>query len=146
MTRADSRAALARVRALAADAPFVRWLGVEVVNAGQGWVETELLLTPNHLQQTGVVHAGVQATLADNTAGAAATTVIDDAQTVVSVEFKLNLLRGARGNKLRCRSEVLKSGRRIVVAESAVMVEAEQGPRLVSKATVTLMPVRAARE
>ncbi|MEO0423114.1 MAG: PaaI family thioesterase [Pseudomonadota bacterium] len=145
MTRAESPTALARVRALADASPFVAWLGIEVVAAGRGWVETALTLTPEHLQQTGVVHAGVQATLADNTAGAAATTVIDEDQTVVSVEFKVNLLRGAQGKKLLCRSDVLKAGGRIVVAEAAVMVEGHEGSRLVSKATVTLMPVPAIR-
>ncbi len=141
MNTENDKTALDRVRSLASTSPFVRFLGIEVTGAGRGWCETELLLTADHLQQTGVVHAGVQATLADNTAGAAATTILAPSQTIVSVEFKVNLLRGASGKRLLCRSEVLKAGQRIIVAEADVMAETPKGNRLVSKATVTLMPV-----
>ncbi|MEO0975248.1 MAG: PaaI family thioesterase [Pseudomonadota bacterium] len=133
---------LQRVRALSATAPFVQHLGIEVVDAGRGWCETRLPLAQHHLQQTGVVHAGVQATLADNTAGAAAATLLDgEEQTIVSVEFKINLLRPATGEALRCRSEVLKGGRRIIVAQADVLADDGAEKRLVAKAIVTLMPV-----
>ncbi len=54
------------------------------------------------------VHAGVQATIADHTAGGAATTLIDKGQFVLTVEFKINLLRVTRGDSLLCRAQVLK--------------------------------------
>lgn len=119
-------------------ANFVTDLGVQVVDIGAGWVETELIIQPKHLQQNQVVHAGVQATIADHTAGASAGTLIATDEAVLTVEFKINLLRPAVGEKLFCRADVLKAGKTISVVESEVyMVKGDQ-PKLASKATVTL--------
>ncbi|GAB5602508.1 PaaI family thioesterase [Thermus sp. FJN-A] len=118
-------------------APFVNHLGVRLVEAGEGWCLTEMPVGPVHLQQDGFVHAGVQATLADHTAGAAATTLVALGEAVLTVEFKLNLLRPAQGERLRCRAQVLRGGRTLSVVESEVHTD-----RLVAKATVTLAIVR----
>ena len=45
------------------DAPFMEHLGVELEDLGPGWCEARLRLQDWHLQQTGVAHAGVVATL-----------------------------------------------------------------------------------
>ena len=58
-----------RVSEIFSQANFVRDLGVCLVDLGPGWVESELTVEPRHMQQDGVVHAGVQATLADHSAG-----------------------------------------------------------------------------
>ena len=57
---------------------------------------------------------------------------------VLTAEFKINLLRAARGDRLHCIGTVLKPGRRLIVAESEVFDGDPQGARLVAKATVTL--------
>jgi len=61
------------------------------------WCESGMTILPRHLQHGGVVHAGVQATIADHTSGAAATTVLAQGQYVLTAEFKINLLRPAVG-------------------------------------------------
>src|SRR3954470_12275490 len=99
-------------------AAFVGDVGIRLVEVGPGWVETELDVLPRHYQNTGVVHAGVQATMADHSAGTAATTVVGASEYVLSVGFNLSLLRQASGEKLRCRATVLKPGRRLVVVEA----------------------------
>jgi uncharacterized protein (TIGR00369 family) len=138
----DYRSAVARVFA---EAPFVRTLGIALANLGAGWCEALLPLAPQHLQHHGFVHAGVQATLADHTAGGAASTLVAADEQVLSVEFKINLLRTARGERLRCRATVLRAGRSITVVESEVYCAAAAGESLVAKATVTLATVAAAR-
>jgi uncharacterized protein (TIGR00369 family) len=125
--------------------PFARWLGIELLDAGPGWCETRLAVRDEHRQQTGVVHAGVLATLADHAAGAAGTTLLAPEQTLVSVEFKIALLRAASTPSLCCRAEVLKAGRRIIVAEADVLGEDGSDRRLVAKFAVTLMPVDTGR-
>jgi uncharacterized protein (TIGR00369 family) len=130
-----------RIAALHSQTPFARLLGIAVTGAGPGWCETRLEVRPELLQQTGVVHAGVQATLADHSAGLAASTVLDPDSTVVSVEFKVNLLRPAADERLTCRAEVVKSGRRIIVCQADVLAGAGSRGRLVSRLSVTLMPV-----
>jgi len=125
------------------NAAFVADIGVRLVEIGPGWAETELEMLPRHYQHTGIVHMGVQAIMADHTAGTAATTVLRDDDYVLSAQFTLNLLRPAAGQLLRCRSTVLKQGRRLVVAESEVHAINDGKSTLVSKATVTLVVLKA---
>lgn len=135
----------ARVQAGFSRANFIADLGIRPTACGAGWVEAELSILPRHFQQGGFVHAGVQTTLADHCAGAAAATTLAEGFSVLSVEFKLNLLRPALCETLLCRAEVLKSGKQICVAESEVFALKNGEKRLFSKATVTLavLPVAA---
>ncbi len=123
-------------------APFVANLGIRLVSLGSGSCETELAVEPRHLQQDGFVHAGVQATMADHTAGGAAATIIEPDHIVLTVEFKINLLRAAKGGRLTCRSKVLKPGSRLIVVESEVQCENDGTSILVSKTTASIAAVR----
>ena len=122
-------------------APFVANLGIRLVSLGSGTCESELDVEPRHFQQDGFVHAGVQAAMADHTAGGAAATLIDSGQMILTAEFKINLLRAAKGDRLTCRSEVLKPGSRLIVVESEVLCEVEGISKLVSKTTVSIAVV-----
>ena len=66
-------------------APFVASLGIRLVSLGSGTCETELDVEPRHLQQDGFVHAGVQATMADHTAGGAAATLMEPGHIILNV-------------------------------------------------------------
>ncbi len=122
-------------------APFVASLGIRLVSLGSGTCETKLDVEPRHLQQDGFVHAGVQATMADHTAGGAAATMIEPDYIVLTVEFKINLLRAAKGDRLTCRSKVLKPGSRLIIVESEVLCEDEGTSKLVSKTTASMAVV-----
>jgi uncharacterized protein (TIGR00369 family) len=122
-------------------APFVANLGIRLVSLDSGTCESELVVEPRHLQQDGYVHAGVQATMADHTAGGAAATLIEPNHMILTAEFKINLLRAAKGDRLTCRSEVLKLGSRLIVVESEVLCEDEGTSKLVSKTTATIAVV-----
>lgn len=124
-----------------AAANFVNDVGIRATDCGPGWVEAELDVLPRHLQQNGFIHAGVQTTLADHAAGAAAATLVEDGQTVLTLEFKVNLLRPARCQRLLCRAEVLKPGRQATVVEAEVFAVENGERRLFSKATVTMAVV-----
>ena len=126
------------VRRIFESAGHVQALGIQLTDVGPGWCETHLDVAPHHLQQTDIVHAGVLATLADHTAGAAGTTLLAPDEYVLTVEFKINLLRAARTNKLWCRGQVIKAGRMITVAESEVFAASGVATKLVAKASVTL--------
>lgn len=129
---------LDRVRAVFEAAPFVSGMGIAVIRAEEGVCESALALETRHLQQSGVAHAGVLATIADHTAGGAAVTLLPAGKGIVSIEFKVNLLRPAAGESLRCRATVLKAGRTISVAESEVFAVKSGVEKLAAKATVTL--------
>lgn len=129
------------VDAIFSRAAFIRELGIELRDFGAGWCETSLKLQPRHLQQDGFAHAGVVATMADHTAGASGASLVPEGSVVLTVEYKINLLRPAVGDSLRCRARVLRAGRRIIVSESEVFVSKEGVEKLVAKATVTLAVV-----
>ena len=131
-----------------AEAPFIKDLGAKLESLSPGHCESSLVLARRHLQQDGFVHAGVQATLADHTAGAAGATLVGDGKIVLSIAFQMNLLRAALGERLVCRANVLRAGRRVCAVESEVFVVQAGQETLASKATVTLavLPVRSAED
>lgn len=114
---------LARVEAVFSLAPFIREVGYRLVDAGSGWVETRLTLEPRHLQQHGYVHAGVVTTMADHTAGGAASTVVQPGQSVLTSDLSIQLLRPGKGAELRCRGEVVKPGRTLVFTQADVWAD-----------------------
>ena len=133
---------VARVQSLFAATPFVQHLGIALHAAEPGRCTTHMQLLPEHLQQNGYVHAGVLATLADHTAGGAACTVAAANLGVLSVEFKINMLRPSSGPGLVCLATVLKAGQRFSVVEAEVY--ASRAPdKILCKATVTLALVAA---
>ncbi|MFY0990581.1 PaaI family thioesterase [Halomonas sp. C05BenzN] len=121
-------------------APFIRALGLEPREIAPGYCATRLGVREDHQQQDGFVHAGVQAAIADHTAGAAGATLIPPGANVLTAEFKINLLRSARVKELRCVARVLKPGRTLIVVESEVLADGD-APVLLAKATVTLAVV-----
>ena len=128
----------ARVRHIFNQANFIRDLGIELVRVEDGFCETALKPEKRHLQQHGLVHAGVLATMADHTAGGAAGSTLKSDGNVLSIEFKINFLRPAIAERLICKGKVLSGGNRIVVAESEVFALKDEKETLVAKATVTL--------
>lgn len=123
------------------DAAFLSDLGITLVDFGLGWCESTLHIEPRHLQHTGVIHAGVQATLADHTAGAAAMSLVPEQTTIVTVEFKIHLLRSSEGKSLWCRADVLKPGKNFHVVESEVYALSDGRKTLVSKLSGTMAVV-----
>jgi uncharacterized protein (TIGR00369 family) len=127
-----------RVREIFNRANFIRDLAIELVRVDDGICETALIASERHRQQHGLIHAGVLATMADHTAGGAAGSILDGKGDVLSIEFKINFLRPAVADRLRCLAKVLRGGKSIVVAESEIFAEKDGEEKLVSKATVTL--------
>jgi uncharacterized protein (TIGR00369 family) len=71
-------------------------------------------------QQHGFVHGGVVGMIADSAAGYAAMTTVSRAASVLTVEYKLNLVSPADGDKLIARGEVVRSGRTLIVTKAEV--------------------------
>jgi uncharacterized protein (TIGR00369 family) len=118
-------------------ANFIRDLDIRLEKVGTGTCETSLVVQERLRQQHGFVHGGVIATLADHTAGGAARSV-SGAGDVLTVEFKINYLRPATGDRLRCTASVLRAGRTMIVAEALVFANNAGKEELVAKLTETL--------
>ena len=117
--------------------------GFEVEQVAYGIFESRLKIRSIHGQQDGFVHAGVIATMADHTAGYAAYTTVSENFRILTIEFKINYFKPARGEFMVCRSKVINNGKKIKVSESEGVSVSEGQEKLVSKAMVTLIAVPA---
>jgi uncharacterized protein (TIGR00369 family) len=129
---------LPTVRGFFQAAPFMVELGVEPVAVAEGRVSSVLPIQPRHFQHTGQVHAGVMATMADHTMGAAAQTQAPEGLWVITAELKTSLLRPAQGERLVCEAVVIKAGTRLSFTEAEVFAESQGQRRLVMKASATM--------
>ena len=130
--------ALERIRGVFEGVPFLAHLGIRLADLGPGWAESRLEVKPHLGQAEGFVHAGAVATMADHTAGTAAGTLTTPAQTVLTVEFHIQLLRPATGESLRCRAEIIRAGSRLVFAEAKVRALSGGEEKLVAAFTSTM--------
>ena len=71
-------------------------------------------------QQHGFVHGGIVGTIADSAAGYAAMTVVPARASVLTVEYKLNLVAPADGQNLIARGRVVRPGRTLIVTKAEV--------------------------
>jgi uncharacterized protein (TIGR00369 family) len=71
-------------------------------------------------QQHGFVHGGIVGTIADSAAGYAAMTVVPAGASVLTVEFKLNLVAPADGQNLVARGQVVRPGRTLIITKAEV--------------------------
>ena len=86
----------------------------------QGRTEIHLPHWQGVEQQHGFVHGGVVGMIADSAAGYAAMTMVPASASVLTVEFKMNLMAPADGEKLIARGEVVRSGRTLIVTQAEV--------------------------
>ena len=96
---------------------FARLLGLQVEEAEEGRVVISCRKRPAQHQQTGLLHGGVTGALCEAAAGYAALTVLPEGQSVIGVEYKINLLRAITTEKAVAVARVLKQGRQLLVVE-----------------------------
>lgn len=99
---------------------FMATLGARLTRCEPGLCEIEFDWAEALVQQHGFVHAGATTSIADSAGGYAAYTLMPADASVLSVEFKVNLLAPAKGQRFLARGRVLRPGRRITVCELEV--------------------------
>jgi len=118
---------------------FTKLVGAEVISVEPGVVVMALDRRPEVLQQNGLFHGGAVAYLIDNATTAAAGTMIDRTKrSVITAEYKINLLSPSFGDRLTCRAEVVKPGRLLTVVEAKVYCRIEGAEKLVAVALATI--------
>lgn len=139
MSKTDFTHIAAAVRAALEAQGFLKLVGAEVVEIAPGEVIMALDRRPEVLQQGGLFHGGVIAFLVDNTTTAAAGTVIDRSRrTVLTAEYKLNIVAPAKGDRLICRAKVLKPGRMLTIVEAKVHCRSGAEEKLTAVALATI--------
>lgn len=90
-------------------------------------------------QQHGFVHGGVVGMIADSAAGYAAMTVVPASASVLTVEYKMNLVAPADGEKLVARGQVVRPGRTLIVTQAEVFAVKEGKETLCALMQQTIM-------
>ena len=97
-------------------------------------------------QQHGFVHGGVVGMIADSAGGYAAMTMTSESSSVLTVEYKLNMLSPADGEKLIARGSVVKSGRTLIVTKAEVFSVTDEKEVLCALMQQTIMVMHARAE
>lgn len=99
---------------------IMRLIGAELTRVEPGLVEITLPYRDDLAQQHGYLHAGIITTIADSACGYAAYSLMPPNSEVLSVEFKVNLLRPAKGEIFSALAEVVKAGKTLTVVRADV--------------------------
>jgi uncharacterized protein (TIGR00369 family) len=113
----------ARVRASFERQAAMRLIGARLAVVEPGYTEIELDYRDDLTQQKGYVHGGIVGMIADSACGYAAYSLMPATSSLVTVEYKINLLAPAVGARLRARGEVLKPGRSLSVTRGEVLTD-----------------------
>ena len=104
-----------RTRASFARQGAMTLIGAVLEKVEPGHVEISLAFRPELSQQHGFFHAGIVSTIADSAGGYAGFTLFAADAAVLTVEFKINLLAAADGERVEAVGEVIRSGRTLTV-------------------------------
>jgi len=117
---------------------FLKLIGAKLESVEKGSVVLSCAKRDDLLQQQGLVHAGVVTTIGDVACGYTALTMMPEGYEVLSVEFKVNMLRPPLAEKMVATGHVIKAGRKLIITESEV-VDAATG-KMIAKMTATMIP------
>ena len=117
----------------------MRLIGARVTEVDEGVVEMEVDFKPELSQQHGYVHAGVVSTLVDTAGGYAGYTLFPAGSSVLTAEFKINLLAPAQGDRIVAEGFVVKPGRTLCITRGEVHAEHGGKRTLIAIMQQTLM-------
>ena len=129
----------ARVRDSFTRQNFMMTIGARITDLAPGRCEITIPHGDHITQQQGFIHGGVVGTAADNAAGYAAYTLMAAKDSILTVEYKLNLMAPAEGECIIARAEVLRPGRTLTIVRTDVHAVHEGTESLVATAMVTLI-------
>jgi len=131
-----------RVRESFAKQTVMATIGAALARVAPGEIDIELPNRPALAQQHGFLHAGILATILDSACGYAAFTLMPPDAAVLSVEFKINLLAPADGERFVARGRVVRAGRNISVCQADAFALLPDGEKHVATMVGTMMCVR----
>ena len=130
-----------RVRASFARQGAMKTIGATLVAVEPGRVVIELPWAPELTQQHGFLHAGMVAAAMDTACGYAGFSLMPADAAVLTIEYKINLLAPAKGQRFRMEADVVKPGRTISVVEGIAYAIDEGREKVIATMNATLMAV-----
>ena len=128
-----------RVRSSFSRQGFMGLLGARLTGVGPGSIEIHVPYNKDLTQHHGFFHGGVIGAIADVAGGYAAFSLIAACDSVLTIEYKLNLMSPANGELLISRSQVLRPGRRVTVCGSDIFVVRDGAEKLCATMLGTFM-------
>ena len=117
-------------------------LNGKITHISPGELHLEAPFDERFTQQDGFLHAGIVTTLMDSACGFAAYTLMPADSRVLSVEFKVNLLNPAQGERFRAEGRVIKPGKTLTVCEGRLFSLSDAGEKLVAAMQATMICIR----
>jgi len=128
-----------KVRASFARQTFMDTIGGSIAALSPGYCEVELPFRRDLCQQNGYLHGGVITSIAANAAGYAAFSLMPANSSVIGVDYKINLLDPAAGERFIAKGRVLKAGRTLSAVECEIEAEVAGKRKLIAKMLSTIM-------
>lgn len=120
---------------------FMKTLGAEISVLDHGQVEISVGYRPTLTQQNGFIHAGVLTSILDSACGYAAMSVGPEKHDVLSVEFKVNLLAPAEGERFVARAAVKRAGKNLTVCAADAFAIQNGQEKVVATMLATMMNI-----
>lgn len=133
-----------RVRESFARQRLFNTLNGQITHISPGELHLEAPFDERFTQQDGFLHAGIVTTLMDSACGFAAYTLMPADSRVLSVEFKVNFLNPAQGERFRAEGHVIKPGKTLTVCEGKLFALSEAGEKLLAIMQATMICIREA--
>ena len=134
----------AKVRSSFERQTAMQTLGAVLGKVGPGEVEIEMPYRADLVQQHGFIHGGIVTAIVDSACGYAALSLSAPDTAVLTVEYKVNFVAPAKGQRLLARGEVVRPGATIAVCKGDVLAYDGNEEKLVAimLSTMMLMPNR----
>ena len=116
-------------------------IGAQMTKVVPGEVRIEMLFNQAWTQQHGYIHAAIITGIVDSACGFAAYTLMPADAGVLSVEFKVNFLSPAKGERFIAIGKVIKSGRTLTVCSGEVIAVEKGNEKLIATMQATMMTV-----
>ena len=120
-----------------AASPYGNFLGIKMLNYGDGEAQCLINITEDHLNTGGRVHGGVLTSLADTAAGVAVRTIRPEGALTATTDLSISFIRPPKGDSLLANARVLHAGKQLYRVE----VEVFSADKLVARANATFMIV-----
>jgi uncharacterized protein (TIGR00369 family) len=119
--------------------PYRDFLGIRMLEYGDGLAECLIGLQAHHLNTGGRVHGGVLASLADTAAGVAVRSIRPEGKLSATTDLSISFIRPPKGNDLLARAKVIHAGKQLFRVEVDIL----SADKLVARANATFMIVAA---
>lgn len=131
-----------RVRASFARLTLMRTIGARLLRVVPGEVAIQLPFRDDLTQQHGFLAAGIVTAIVDTACGYAAMSLMPAGAGVLTVEYKVNFLAPARGDRMIARGHVIKRGRTLIVCAGDVLASADGEEKAVATMLATMIAIQ----